>query len=199
MEKQYLTKVDLRDHFKNPFEHYNNVKQAKVGVHTILHYMQDKDLILDDVVAIDSNVNGKYNIQRDYCWTLDMKQKYVESLIKNMAYGVFVIGTDYQNGRRYVIDGKQRANALMSFVNGDFDVKLPNGYFVNYKKMDETSQRQFKNSGGVLLTEFDMPTNGFSEKELLEIFLSLNTSGAPQSEEFLNDLKEKYKKLTANV
>ncbi len=86
-------------------------------VETIFDYYQ-KDILL---------VNRRY--QRKLVWTIEEKIGFIDSISKNYPVPLLLVAEiSYQsNTILEIIDGMQRLNAIISFIEGDF--KLNKGYF----------------------------------------------------------------------
>jgi Protein of unknown function DUF262 len=64
-------------------------------------------------------VNRRY--QRKLVWTLEEKQKLVESILKKYPIPAILIAErEHDAGRYEIIDGLQRLNAILSFIEGSF-------------------------------------------------------------------------------
>ena len=75
-------------------------------------------------------LDGKYIVNRRYqrklVWTLEEKQAFIDSLSKNYSVPLFLFATKEKEGNvKYeIIDGMQRLNAIMSFIENDFPIKV---------------------------------------------------------------------------
>jgi Protein of unknown function DUF262 len=139
--------------------------------------------------------NGVVHYQRDFCWILQDKQLLIESIYNDISIGKFVFrkrGWDYavkykddplrQAGYNDVVDGKQRLNALVEFIENKFPDL--NGYY--YKDFSEKTKRRFKRFSN--LTVAELPENT-TDAEVKEIFLKINYSGVQMSMNHLNFVK----------
>jgi len=84
---------------------------------------------------------------------------------------------------RDVIDGKQRINAIKTFIDGDF----PDLHGNYYDDLSEEAQRKLTNNQ--LFSYSELPENT-PDVDVLRQFLRLNFSGVPQSEEHINFVKQ---------
>lgn len=135
-------------------------------------------------------INGKKVFyQRDLVWTLDDKQKLIDSLYQNIPIGKFVFRKrPYEwckenNSERFeVVDGKQRFSTLREFWNNEFcDSK---GYY--WKDFSDSAKRKFLN---LFVTISEIP-DSISDSDVFDYFLRLNTFGKVMSSEHLEKVKK---------
>ncbi|WP_462267692.1 DUF262 domain-containing protein [Mucilaginibacter sp.] len=86
-------------------------------VETVFDYYQKEKLL----------VNRRY--QRKLVWTLEEKEKFIDSLSLNYPVPLFLVAEVAYKGDTIIeiIDGMQRLNAITSFIEGEFS--LHNRYF----------------------------------------------------------------------
>lgn len=72
------------------------------------------------------NVNRRY--QRKLVWTLEEKQKLIESILKKYPIPAILIAEQEQVGTYEIIDGLQRLHAIISFIQNSFPT-LDGKYF----------------------------------------------------------------------
>jgi uncharacterized protein with ParB-like and HNH nuclease domain len=65
-------------------------------------------------------VNRKY--QRKLVWTLDEKKKFIDSVRKGFPVPIILLAERSDRGVYEIIDGMQRLNALMSFIENEYSV-----------------------------------------------------------------------------
>ena len=67
-------------------------------------------------------VNRAY--QRKLIWTLDEKQKFIDSVLRGYPVPLILLAEDNKGGSGLleIIDGMQRLNAIMSFVQNEYPV-----------------------------------------------------------------------------
>lgn len=72
-------------------------------------------------------VNRRY--QRKLIWTIDEKQKFIDSLVIGLPVPLILLAETTNNGQATfeIIDGMQRLNAITSFIEGEFT--YDNAYF----------------------------------------------------------------------
>ena len=147
--------------------HSNNYQKQITGlIHSVTNYG-----------LIDSP-----DYQRDYVWTLEDKEKYIDSIMNEREIGKFIfIHHGYEvTPFLEVLDGKQRLNAIMDFVYSKYTYN--NMYYHQFSKRDRD---QFDRSVSVV----EIPKNQTTKESLLQMFLEVNTAGVPQSEEHLTYVK----------
>jgi len=71
--------------------------------------------------VIKGNVNFDCAIQRGYTWDLPRKIMLIHSLIENYPIPAFFM-SKREDGKYDGLDGKQRTQAIMSFMNDEFDL-----------------------------------------------------------------------------
>lgn len=169
---------------------------SKTETPTIINGVEVKEINFNPYVIINGK---KIHYQRPFCWSLEDKQKLIESIYEDNNCGNIALRERswktvedlISNGENEVafwdvVDGKQRLDALISFINDGF--KDFHGNF--YSDLSEYAQRKFRNSsafGFVKLRE------NVTDEDTIKIFLHINSSGKQMPEEHLN----KIKKLTS--
>ena len=136
----------------------------------------------------------KIHYQRGFVWSLKDKQLLIETIYNFGNIGSFIlrrndateIYSKYNKGletRAFqdIIDGKQRLNAIISFVMNEFS-DLDNRYFDDFF---ETAKQRFFNysalSTGIV--------ENVSDDEVLKIFLRVNYTGVQMDINHLNWIK----------
>lgn len=82
-------------------------------------------------------INRRY--QRKLVWTLEEKQAFIDSLLKGFPVPIFLLAeTKHKDNNVYeIIDGMQRLNAILSFIEGDFSL---DGVFFDLETMADTKR-----------------------------------------------------------
>lgn len=140
-------------------------------------------LQLDDVVGqcIKYGVNDNISCQRGYVWTLEDKVRLIDSIFRGSDIGKFVMVKREFPFARYVIDGKQRINAIIGYMLGEYSYKG-----VYYRELSYRDRMSFDRHQ---IQFGEIKDNDITEKDLANIFLTLNTAGVPQTEEHLKHVK----------
>lgn len=81
-------------------------------------------------VVYDNYLEGKYIVNRRYqrklVWTQEEKVSFIDSILKNYSIPLFLLAqnTDGQGNDKYeIIDGMQRLNSLVSFIENEFAIE----------------------------------------------------------------------------
>lgn len=148
-------------------------------------------------------INRKY--QRKLVWTLDEKKKLVDTIFRKYPIPMFLIATyiepDGSNDKIKweIIDGLQRIDAIISFINGDFSTNYEgaSGYFnldafTGYgKKINDGIIKQsypvlpLELCEKFLDYELSFSVTGKEDSEVEEIFRRINSTGRKLSKQDL--------------
>lgn len=131
------------------------------------------------------------DFQRDYVWTLEDKQKLILSVLQGQPMGSMIIARDetYKTREYYFLDGKQRVNALAEFYCGCFPVL---GRY--YDELCGDDAAVFTQA---IVSVYYLDLNKVSRKEVLELFLLVNSAGVPQTEEHLAKVRAMLAQLNS--
>jgi hypothetical protein len=128
------------------------------------------------------NFDDSPQYQRGYAWSLQDKERLIESALARRELGKVVIVRRPHPLRPHLLDGKQRISTLLDFKAGKFAYK---GYF-----WDQLScQDQVAiNEASMLVAQIDEEhvTRAF----VLQTFLDLNAAGVPQTDEHIALVQE---------
>ena len=157
-----------------------NLSIRGMSIHKIYHYYVDNELV----------INRKY--QRKLVWTLDEKVSFIESIRKGYPIPLILLAEVKLRGKiaYEVIDGLQRLDAIISFLEGSY--KVDGHYF------DTQSLAGLQNGGESLplpnknfildqkaciaINEYELPVSTFrlnihDTSSIDDIFLRINTRG----------------------
>lgn len=134
------------------------------------------------------NFNPEY--QRELVWTTEQKENYIKALIQDKAEitPTFIRKPYKENDYLYeVLDGKQRLNAILSYIKGEFSL---DGIY--YKDLTQADVHKFLRTpyNYTVITyinekgEIPMPKN-----IKIELFLQINEYGTKISQEELTRIK----------
>lgn len=164
--------LSFRDIVKLPKAHYRiNVLWTGVEVHIANAQKRHPKLDLEP------------DFQRAHVWTREQQVKYVEYILQGGELGKNLVfncpGWLYTDDGPYVIvDGKQRLEAVRSFLRNDFEV------FGQYCK-------RFGNLGGMTGPEFIWCVGNLNTREeILRLYLNINAGGTPHTQEELQRVRE---------
>lgn len=154
----------------------------------------------DNPYIIDKDGNKQY-YQRDYCWTLEQEQLFIESIYQSINCGMLVvrkrsyeyIEKEIDKGNTEVafwdiVDGKQRLHCLIRFLFDEFK-DLHGNY---YSDLSDRAKRLFCNSQ--MITYGELGENA-TDEDVIATFLGVNFTGVPMSQEHIDFVKEIQKKL----
>jgi len=135
----------------------------------------------------------KYYYQRKLIWTDKDKKLLIESIYQNIDCGKILIrnrGCDELESMKGeselafkdIVDGKQRLDAIRSFINNEFS-DIHGNY---YGDLSEWSQRKLLDHQ--LFSYSELPENSL-DNDVINQFLKLNFTGVVQSKEHLEYVK----------
>lgn len=128
--------------------------------------------------AGELNMNPEY--QRELVWGTEHKIAFIELLLSGLPIGHFAVATISTDDTYMVevVDGKQRLNAIMSFMNNEFGIHIGDE-LVYFSDMNISEQRKFRN--------MPLPVCELLEANDLIVrvryFYLVNFTGVPQSDE----------------
>lgn len=167
------------------------------------------EYVFDGVVCHEVNWNpyiydkdgNKQYYQRDFCWSLQDKQSFIDSIYNHISLGSVLVRKrswkDIESMRAKgetelafndIVDGKQRLNTIREFLMDEF----VDTYGNHFSDLSEESQNKFLNHQ--LLQYAEMP-EGTTDEEVLYQFLKMNFSGVPQSQEHIQYVKSLLNKI----
>ena len=134
--------------------------------------------------------------QRELCWTTKDKQLLIESIYNQLDIGKIVVrkrsykwvenrvkkGQIEGTAFRDIVDGKQRLNAILDFMQN----KYPdlNGYF--YDDLSRRAQYKFDNFSAYAFCEMEEEA---TDEDVQSVFLNVNFTGRPMSPEHIEFVK----------
>lgn len=164
-----------------------------------LHYISTKeDVKVDtDVFLQEFNIN----LQRELCWQKEslkfsddkyfLDKQFILSILTGKDTGKFVFIVNWSRDGIYeCIDGKQRLNAFLSFVNIEFPILAPDNNFYFFKDFNAIDKRFFMSKPcNVCLIDDGGRTAELSDKEKIELFFFINNTGVKIEQEYLDNLQ----------
>lgn len=161
-------------------------------------------------------VNRRY--QRKLVWTLEEKKSFINSIINGYPVPLILLAEVTTNDERAleIIDGMQRLNALMSFINQEFDI---DGKYFDLDTMADSKllkdEGHLQQKQEVLdrkicaqIARYNIPLSIYQEseeKDIDEIFRRLNSGGKHLSKQelrqagVLSDFATLVRKLSSNI
>lgn len=142
-------------------------------------------------IIIDADGNEK-EYQRGFVWTLPDKQNLLESIYHHIEIGKFIFrersyeyvekrikaGKVEQTAFYDIVDGKQRLNALLGFVNDQY--ADANGYL--FSELSGRAQYQFMRFNKFSFGQIEEKA---SDQSVIRAFLGINFTGVPMSAEHI--------------
>ncbi|MED2970427.1 DUF262 domain-containing protein [Bacillus subtilis] len=135
LEKQQIENEDEK------IEYVDEIKVVTRGVDFSVRELkllrEEKELIVPD-------------FQRELVWDNKRKSRFIESILLGYPIpGMFF--TDLEKGRMMIIDGQQRINTLVEFLNNELKILKredinPKWRGKFYREIDEDSQRRLRNT-----------------------------------------------------
>ncbi|MFZ6711739.1 GmrSD restriction endonuclease domain-containing protein [Undibacterium sp. TC9W] len=141
-------------------------------------------------------VNRRY--QRKLVWTIEEKRSFIDSIVKGYPVPLILLAeVKTEKGRKLeIIDGMQRMNAIMSFIDQEFD--LGDKYF----NLDTMADTKFLKDSGVItqkgealdrkicaeIVRYQIPLSVYQESgdsHIDEVFRRLNSGGRHLSKQEL--------------
>lgn len=122
------------------------------------------------------NLYVPLDYQRNFIWSEKDKCFFIESVLMGLPIP-FMFFSDTEDGRIEIVDGAQRTQTLVEFIQGDLILKglevLTESNGFTFEDLDPAIQRKFENTNirVVFLEE------GTTEKVRQEIFKRINTGG----------------------
>ncbi|QIX94991.1 DUF262 domain-containing protein [Cedecea sp. FDAARGOS_727] len=161
-------------------------------------------------------VNRRY--QRKLVWTIDEKRSFIDSIMKGYPVPLVLLAEKNEaTGRKLeIIDGMQRLNALMSFIEQEFDV---NGSYFDLDTMADTKllkdEEKIEQKEPLLSRElcarivrYQVPLSVFLQtgnSHVDEVFRRLNSNGRHLSKQelrqagALSNFASIVRKLSSNI
>lgn len=148
---------------------------------TYQYYLEEKFL-----------VNRKY--QRKLVWTIEEKCAFIDSIVKYYSVPLFLFAEKENSTKKCfeIIDGMQRLNAIISYIENEFSIDLGNGIkgYFDLDTLSSTKQQKDKNiliqkepiinrDICIKITNYPLPFSfiNASEDNIEEIFRRINSFG----------------------
>lgn len=147
-----------------------------------------------DMMADISLVHIQPDFQRGYVWTEEQQIAYVEYVLRDGTYGRDLIWNCPSWSGRYgfddtqpivLVDGQQRLGAVRAFMSDQISV------FGHLYSQFEDKMAPLTGPG-FIFNVFELQT----EREVLDLYLALNTGGSIHTQEDLRPALEKLERLT---
>lgn len=143
-----------------------------------------------------NSTNGEYMVNRRYqrklVWSIEEKAKFIESLLQGFPVPMILLSKMQDSDGKYeILDGMQRLNAVISFIEGEFSVN--GAYFDLEQHPDAKNNTQLSQKNPKLdskqcgdLLNYNIPFSIFSindSQKIDECFRRINTGGKQLSKQ----------------
>lgn len=135
------------------------------------------------------SLNASPSFQRNLAWTTEMKQSFIDSIIRKLPIGAFYINSkldDLTLGEgcgKLLWDGKQRLHAIMSFYKDEFPVEY-DGKTLYYSQMRKVFNAVIRQTLVTVMTsEYE------TLDEILEAYVMINAKQVKHTDEDLEKAK----------
>ena len=202
-----------------PTDYWNkNVRNTGFDIHNVISRIRcdiekdsTKNYYINDIYIPELNFNpfvydkdgNRLYYQRDYVWTLEDEQNFIESMYNHLNLGTVVFrkrswqwlenetsmrdSKDNSDLGFYdIVDGKQRIHTIKRFMTDQFPDKQGN----LFSDFSDLAQRKFEDCGSMGVLEIQEDA---SEEDVLRVFLNVNYTGRPLSQEHLDYVRDLYK------
>ena len=144
-------------------------------------YNNDISSLLSKVYHAGVNFNPQY--QRDLVWTMDQKLSLLDSIFNNIDIGKFTfIKHEFDQDRQFyyeILDGKQRLTTICEYYEDRFAWKG--------KRFSELYFEDAHHFTGFSVVQGEV--GEITEQQIYKLFIKMNTSGTPVSQEHLDKIK----------
>lgn len=147
----------------------------------IRFYNNDIRSLLSKVYQSGVNFNPQY--QRDLVWTMEQKLTLLDSIFNNIDIGKFTfIKHEFDQEKQFyyeILDGKQRLSTICEYYEDRFAW--------NGKRFSELCFEDAHHFTGFSVVQGEV--GEITEQQIYKLFIKMNTSGTPVSQEHLDKIK----------
>lgn len=136
--------------------------------------------VINRILSGDAVASSEY--QRDYVWSDEDKDRYLDSVFTGREIGRFVFVRRTHPDKDQVLDGKQRLSALTELLLGYRSYK---GLFWDQMSSQDRNYVANRTAQVCEVCERTLGRSG-----LLQLFLNLNAAGVPQTEQHLQHVRD---------
>jgi len=150
----------------------------------ITYYNNDISSLMHKCYNSGVDFNPQY--QRDLVWSMEKKLSLIDSIFENVEIGKFTfIKHDYSRKPFYyeILDGKQRLSTILEFYEDRFAWRG--------KKFSELCFEDAHHFTGFPVIQGEV--SELTEQQIYKLFIKMNTSGTPVSQEHLDKIKSLIK------
>ena len=171
---QVRKELPFKTHQVNPFFHILDIIKTNKEI--------DYDVFLP---------SKGLNLQRPFCWTFNQKQQLILSILKGVEIPklALLIDANDMNHRVYqIIDGKQRLNAMLSFIKNEFPIQV-DGQDYLYEDLSAEAKSVIAFYSPKCEVAYFHEDEPISDDDKIAWFEMINFTGTPQDVKHLNKLK----------
>lgn len=129
------------------------------------------------------------NLQRGLCWDIHQKRGIIWSMLyRRYIPPICVIEQDQHHFE--IIDGKQRLNAMISFINNKYTL-LIEGKEYFYNELPDDYKQVIYSHPLLINIAYGSEYNEITDQDKIDWFKMINFSGTPQEIEHMNNLESK--------
>jgi len=163
---------------------------------TDIRSIQDKTRFQKVDIAWQHMEDSAYNFtsdvdyQREHVWTKEQRESFIGYVLSGGECPPLWVNVRTPNRETSeVIDGKQRMTSALMWLNGEICGRLLDGREVWHKDLDEVSRRLM-----FMDCSFEIRLVDLDRKEILNLYLKLNSAGVPHTQEELDKVKSLLEK-----
>lgn len=155
------------------FRDFVNFPETAYSVHVSWTYL---DIWLKENIN-ELKLNLDPDFQRGHVWTEEQQKKFIEFIVSGGSSGLILYFNHQNWGRSFdgdfvLVDGKQRINAVLRFLNNEFSI-FDNVFCKDFEDQNYLRNFHFQVHIASLKTK----------KEVLNWYLLMNAGGTPHSKE----------------
>jgi len=126
-------------------------------------------------------VRDNPDYQREYVWTQEDKDRYLDTLFAGRPLGNFIFVRHHDGQSDELLDGKQRLSTLLELVMSVLPYRGVYWHEMSGEDRNTVLQRTAQYA--------DLDSEQYTRADFYEIFLEVNRAGVPQTEEHLNHVR----------
>lgn len=131
------------------------------------------------------HMNLAPDYQRGHVWTRRQSELFVGHIIEGGTSPAFIIHEDWHGLEMEMVDGQQRARALLAWFDGDIEAEITSGERVRYADATETEARMLRFSCGLVERVGSWP-----RAERLRLYLRINSGGTVHTDAEIRRVRE---------
>jgi hypothetical protein len=147
------------------------------------YFTSEITVSLDDVPRQLAHTNLSPSYQRGSVWTVEQQSAFMGHILQGGEVAPIVFHRVPDSGKAEVIDGKQRIEAILAWLDGKVAAQLDNGRIVNIANLIMGKRVAMGLTRiNVRFRYIDLP---FAER--VKFYVRLNSAGTPHTEQQLLD------------